>query len=100
MTVCDKYSAVHDKCYIAAMKYVNIVSERKEVIQMPMIMCSRCGKLINTRAGSCCRCGEQIADKHTLEEYELLSARKQRNEDMLSICFLVLTVGLIVIIIS
>ena len=65
---------------------------------MPMIRCSRCGKQISTRAGSCCRCGAPIADRDALEAYDRMSARRERRKDVLSISALLLTVGMIIVI--
>ena len=45
---------------------------------MSMVYCSRCGKLVNTAAGSCCRCGEPIADLAELERSELRRMKAER----------------------
>ena len=52
---------------------------------MPMVYCSKCGKLVNSAAGSCCRCGEPIADTAELERAEL---RRLRAERLRAVCFI------------
>ena len=46
---------------------------------MPIVYCSKCGKPVSTRAGSCCRCGEQIASPEETEQAEI---RRMKRENM------------------
>ena len=55
---------------------------------MPMVYCSRCGKLVSTRAGSCCRCGEPLEDDIRLRRYELMRVKKQNLKDIYAVCTL------------
>ena len=52
---------------------------------MPMVYCSKCGKLVSSAAGSCCRCGEPIAASAELERAEL---RRMRAERLRAVCFI------------
>jgi uncharacterized paraquat-inducible protein A len=47
---------------------------------MPMMYCHKCGKLISSRAGYCCRCGEDI-NVHESERHERLLAKRRLIAD-------------------
>ncbi|MBR4626444.1 MAG: hypothetical protein IKO47_01835 [Ruminococcus sp.] len=51
---------------------------------MSMVHCSRCGKLISTRAGVCCRCGETLASRAELIESERRRLRRMRMRETLN----------------
>ena len=67
----DKSPQVHNSMLYYVQK------DSRGVGTMPMVCCDRCGKLISTRAGCCCRCGAPIAGKKALEKYARSKVRKE-----------------------
>ena len=68
------------------------------MIAMPMVYCSKCGKLVSTRAENCCRCGEPLADSAELRRYELMRLRKEKLSDIYVVSTLLL-INLIMIVV-
>jgi len=50
---------------------------------MPMMNCKKCGKLINSRAVYCCRCGEKInetsKDGHSIIKNKICCQHQYQN---------------------
>lgn len=64
---------------------------------MPMVYCSKCGKLVSSRAGSCCRCGKPLADSEELRQSELKRARKDKLAEAAIIIFMIMVITALIL---